>query len=85
MLNSTILSQIIGVPNEGETIFINKSSQLKNYVDRAEMNEKVLINESIGATQTKELNKKYRLFHKFIAYNIIPKHGELDHLEECNQ
>ena len=74
-LNPTILSQIIGVPNEGDLIFIDKPSKLKNHVDRAEMNEIVSIHGTVGASQNKELKKEYRLFHKFIAYNVVPKHG----------
>ena len=37
------------------------------------MNEVISINRAIGATQTKELKKEFRLFHRYITYNIIPK------------
>ena len=43
--------------------------------DRAIMNEKISIKGTIRATQFKDLKKSYRLFHKFIAYNIIPQKG----------
>ncbi|GFZ18474.1 hypothetical protein Acr_27g0002130 [Actinidia rufa] len=74
-LNPTILSQIIGVPNEGELIFLDRPSQLKNHVNRAEMNEIVSIRGTVGASHHKDLKKEYRLFHKFIAYNVVPQHG----------
>ncbi|GFS39385.1 hypothetical protein Acr_00g0062630 [Actinidia rufa] len=74
-LNPTILSQIIGVPNEGELIFLDKPSQLKNHVNRAEMNETVSIRGTVGASHHKDLKKEYRFFHKFTAYNIVPQHG----------
>ena len=77
-LNPTILSQIISVPNEGELIFIEKPSQLKNHVNRAEMNDTVSIRGTVGANQHKDLKKEYRLFHRFISYNITPKHGHHD-------
>ncbi|GFZ06751.1 hypothetical protein Acr_18g0009210 [Actinidia rufa] len=75
VLNPTILSQIIGVPNDGELIFLEKPSQLKNHVNKAEMNETVSIHGTVGASQHKELKKEFRLFHKFISYNVTPKHG----------
>ncbi|GFY95346.1 hypothetical protein Acr_10g0007310 [Actinidia rufa] len=75
ILNPTILSQIIGVPNDGELIFLEKPSQLKNHVNKTEMNETVSIHGTVGASQHKELKKEFRLFHKFISYNVTPKHG----------
>ncbi|GFS41478.1 hypothetical protein Acr_00g0074560 [Actinidia rufa] len=75
VLNPTSLSQIIGVPNDGELIFLEKPSQLKNHVNKAEMNETVSIHGTVGASQHKELKKEFRLFHKFISYNVTPKHG----------
>ncbi|GFZ02654.1 hypothetical protein Acr_15g0012620 [Actinidia rufa] len=75
VLNPTVLSQIIGVPNDGELIFLEKPSQLKNHVNKAEMNETVSIHGTVGASQHKELKKEFRLFHKFISYNVTPKHG----------
>ncbi|GFZ11218.1 hypothetical protein Acr_22g0006160 [Actinidia rufa] len=59
-LNPTILSQIIGVPNEGELIFLDRPSQLKNHVNRAEMNEIVSIRGTVGASHDKDLKKEYR-------------------------
>ena len=66
ILNPTILSQMINVPNMGDN-FINKPSQWKQYEDRVTMNETISIKETLGATQTKELKTKYRLFHRIIA------------------
>ena len=37
------------------------------------MNEIIAKNGAIGITQTKELKKKFWLFHTYIAYNIILK------------
>ncbi|GFS37512.1 hypothetical protein Acr_00g0052350 [Actinidia rufa] len=62
-LNPTILSQIIGVPNEGELIFLDRPSQLKNHVNRAEMNEIVSIRGTIGASHHKDLKKDFRNQH----------------------
>ena len=39
------------------------------------MNEIIAVNGKIGITQTKHLKKEFRLFHQYIAYNIIPKTG----------
>ncbi|GFZ18363.1 hypothetical protein Acr_27g0001020 [Actinidia rufa] len=58
-LNPTILSQIIGVPNEGELIFLDRPSQLKNHVNRAEMNEIISIRGTVGASHHKDLKKEY--------------------------
>ncbi|GFZ15756.1 hypothetical protein Acr_25g0001650 [Actinidia rufa] len=63
-------------PNDGELIFLEKPSQLKNHVNKAEINETVSsIHGTVGASQHKELKKEFRLFHKFISYNVTPKHG----------
>ncbi|GFZ09227.1 hypothetical protein Acr_20g0010350 [Actinidia rufa] len=59
----------------GELIFLEKPSQLKNHVNKAEMNETVSIHGTVGASQHKELKKEFRLFHKFISCNVTPKHG----------
>ena len=39
------------------------------------MNEVISKKAALGATQTKDLKKEFRLFHRYIAYNIIPKKG----------
>ena len=39
VLNPTILSEITGIPNSRECIFINKPNQLEKYVQRKTMNE----------------------------------------------
>ena len=39
------------------------------------MNEIIAKNGAIGVTQTKELKKEFRLFHIYIAYNIISMVG----------
>ena len=69
--NPTILSEIIGIANVGDYIFISKPSQLDQYVSKKSMNEIIAKNGAIGVTQTKELKKKFRLFHRYIAHNII--------------
>ena len=75
VLNPTILSEITGIPNSGECIFINKPSQLKKYVQRKHMNEVISTQGTLGASKTKDLKKEFRLFHQFIAYNVIPPNG----------
>ena len=35
----------------------------------------ISINGTLGATQTKDLKKEFKLFYRYIAYNIIPKKG----------
>ena len=39
------------------------------------MNEVISINGILGVTQTKDLKKEFRLFHRYITYNIISKKG----------
>ena len=46
------------------------------------MNEKISIKGTIRATQAKDLKKSYRLFHKFIAYNVIPKKEHYNKLQQ---
>ena len=36
------------------------------------MNEVISVNGALEATQTKELTNEFSLFHRYIAYNIIP-------------
>ena len=74
MLNPSILSTITGIPNAVECIFISKPTKLDQYVS------KKIIYEVIGekgrtVSNTKHLKKEFRLFHHYIAHNIIPKAG----------
>ena len=39
------------------------------------MNENIAKNGAIRVTQIKELKKEFRLFHRYISQNIIPKVG----------
>ena len=39
------------------------------------MNEVISTQGTLEASQTKELKKEFRLFHRIIAYNVIPKKG----------
>ena len=75
VLTPTILYEIIEIANAGECIFINKPTQLDQFVTKKRMNELIAVNENVGVTQTKHLKKEFRLFHRYIAYNIIPKAG----------
>ena len=77
VLNPTILSEITGITNAGDCILVNKPSHLEQYVGQKHMNEVISKNGAIGATQTKELKKEFRLFHRYIAYNIISKKGHV--------
>ena len=78
ILNPSILSEITGISNEGECVFISKPSQLENYVSRKRMNEIISGEGQIRVTQTKHLRPEFRLFHRYIAFNIIPKAGHYD-------
>ena len=75
MLTLSILSTVIGVPNVRDNLFIDKCSTLDRLGHKSILNEKNFIRGSLGALTTKELKKKYKLFHRFIAYNVIPKKG----------
>ena len=75
MLNPTILSKITRILNTGECIFINKLSQLKKYVQSKHMNEVISTKGTLGASQTNDLKKEFKLFHLFIAYNVIFQKG----------
>ncbi|GFZ21468.1 hypothetical protein Acr_29g0006300 [Actinidia rufa] len=66
---------ITGIANAKECIFINKPSQLDQYVSKKCVNDIIAKNKAIGVTQMKELRKEFKLFHRCIAYNIIPKEG----------
>ena len=79
-LNPRILSEITGIANAGECIFISKPSQLDQYVSKKQMNEVIAMNKNIGVTQTKHLKKKFRLFHRYIAYNTILKVGHFNQM-----
>ena len=71
VLNPTILSEITEIANAGDCIFISKLSQLDQYVSKEHMNGVIVNNGAIGVTQTKQLKKEFKLFHKYIAHNII--------------
>ena len=70
-----ILSEITGIANAGECIFISKLTQLDQYVSKKWMNEVIVVNGKTSVTQTKHLKKEFSLFHMYIAYNLIPKAG----------
>ena len=48
------------------------------------MNEVISKNRAIGATQIKELKKEFKLFHWYIAYNLIPKKGHYNQMTNVN-
>ena len=73
ILNPTILSEITGIDNAEECIFISKPSQLDQFVSKKCMNEIISMNGKIGVTQTMELKKEFRLFYRYISQNIIFK------------
>ncbi|GFY90943.1 hypothetical protein Acr_07g0011390 [Actinidia rufa] len=76
VLNPTILSEIIGITNVGDCIFINKPSKLDKYVERKRMNEVISINGALEATQTKELKREFRLFNRGISVDSFKKEEE---------
>ena len=51
VLNPMILSEIIGIANASECIFISKLTQLNQYVSKKWMNEVIAVNEKVGVTQ----------------------------------
>ena len=59
---------------------MNKSSQLEKYVQRKTMHEVISTQGKLRALQTNELKKEFRLFHHFIAYNVIPKKGHYNQI-----
>ena len=59
-----ILSEITGIANAGECIFISKLTQLDQYVSKKWMNDIIAVKGKLGDTQTKHLKKEFRLFHK---------------------
>ena len=73
ILNPMILFEIIGIVITGDCIFISKPSKLDQYVSTKSMYEIIAKDKAVEVTQTKELKKKFRLFHRYITYNIIPK------------
>ena len=60
----------------GDMIFLDKPGQLDMIIP-SEMYEagEISIANKVAALNTHDLKKKFRLFHRFIAYNIIPKGG----------
>ena len=75
VLNPTILSKITGITNEGEYIFISKPSHLDKYVSKKWLYEVLAGEGTTMVTDTKHLRKEFRLFHRYIAHNIISKAG----------
>ncbi|GFZ06813.1 hypothetical protein Acr_18g0009830 [Actinidia rufa] len=75
MLKPTILSEITGITNARECIFIIKPFQLKRYVNKRTMYDVITGENVVKFTKTIHLNKEFRLFHRYIAHNIIPKTG----------
>ena len=57
ILTPTILSEITGIANARECIFISKPSHLEKYVSKKQMNEVISMNEKKEVTQTKHLKK----------------------------
>ncbi|XP_057488693.1 uncharacterized protein LOC130774654 [Actinidia eriantha] len=75
VLTPTILSEITGITNEGELVFISKPSHLDKYVSKTQLYEVIAIEGVARVTDTKHLKPEFRLFHRYIAHNIIPKAG----------
>ena len=75
VLNPTILSEITGIPNEGEFIFISKPSHLTKYVSKRQLYDIIVGKGITKVIDTKHLRPEFRMFHRYIAYNIIPKAG----------
>ena len=42
---------------------------------KKQINEVISTQGTLGASQTKDLKKEFRLFHRFIAYNVILQKG----------
>ena len=75
VLNPTILSEITGIPNEGEFIFISKPNHLTKYVSKRQLYDIIVGEGTTKVTYTKHLRLEFRMFHRYIAYNIISKAG----------
>ena len=60
VLTLSILFNIIGVPNVGDGLFIDKPSTLDKLTYKSMLNKEISIKGSLGASITKELVKKYR-------------------------
>ncbi|GFS42904.1 hypothetical protein Acr_00g0082430 [Actinidia rufa] len=73
VLNPTILSEITGITNAEECIFISKPSQLKRYVNKRTMYDVISGESVVKITETIHLKKEFKFFHRNIAHNIIPK------------
>ena len=55
-------------------IFIDKPSQLDTFIPhKVTLYNEISIRENIGALNVHDLKKKFWLFHRFIAYNVIPE------------
>ncbi|GFY80649.1 hypothetical protein Acr_01g0004580 [Actinidia rufa] len=73
--NPKILSEIIGIPNEGKCIFISKTNHLDKFVSKKHMYEVISGEGKTMLTDVKHIRLEFRLFHRYIAHNIIPKAG----------
>ncbi|GFZ01084.1 hypothetical protein Acr_14g0007190 [Actinidia rufa] len=78
VLTPTTLSEITGIANEGELVFISKPSQLKEYVSKSTMYDVIAGENIVKVTETVHLKKEFRLFHRYIAHNIISKAGHFN-------
>ena len=63
------------IPNTWDNIFIDKPSQLDMFAHKVMLNDEIYVTGFLSESKTAELKKKFRLFHWFIAYNVIPKKG----------
>ncbi|GFY98755.1 hypothetical protein Acr_13g0001560 [Actinidia rufa] len=64
-------------PEEPEAVFNSrcKPSHLDKYVSKKQLYEVIAIEGVARVTETKHLKPELRLFHRYIAHNIIPKAG----------
>ena len=59
-----------------DMIFLEKPSQLDKFIPyEMSVAEEISIANKVGALNTRDLKRKFRLFHRFISYSIIPKGG----------
>ena len=56
-------------------MFISKPSHLDKYVSKKRLYEVIAGERVTRVTDTKHLRPEFRLFHRYIAHNIIPKTG----------
>ncbi|GFY91139.1 hypothetical protein Acr_07g0013350 [Actinidia rufa] len=75
VLTPSILSEIMGLPNKGECVFISKPSHLEKHVSKKRMYEIIVGEGTMRVIDTRHLMPEFRLFYRYLAYNIIPKAG----------